>query len=237
MSKSNLHYNIPTLEYEERRHVFDMCGWINVKLKEMDETGNFDTIYFERKGENLKKLIEEAIPVAYLGLHYFRIADDVYIQCNSGNQPYDAILDVVGFRNRSIKIEVTTTENDDSTMRRQSLSRHGFTYSSNSIRRELGNIVSEPEFVDTFEEQQRLVDLAFNRFFEKVKFGGYGEDTAILIRVDADKPLSLERRAALVNRTHRYLTEHHPKVFAVFYCYVRDFIIDEVKEADYWHMT
>lgn len=203
----------------------------------MDETGNFDTIYFERKGVNLKKFLEEAIPVAYLGLHYFRIADDIYIQCKSGNQPYDAILEVVGFRNRSIKIEVTTTEDNDSTLRRQSLSRHGFTYSSGSIRREGGNIVSEPEFVDTLEEEQRLIELAFNRFYEKVKFGGYGEDTALLIRVDFHKPLSLEGRAELVNRTHRYLTEHHPKVFAVFYCYVRDSIIDEVKEADYWHMT
>jgi hypothetical protein len=237
MSKSHPYYNIPTLEYEEKRHVFEMFRWINEKLKDMDQAADFDTIYFERKGENVKKFIEEAIPVAYLGLHYYRIADDIYIQCKSGNQPYDAVLDVVGYRNRSIKIEVTTTENDGSTLRRQSLSRHGFTYSSGPIRREGADIVSEPEMVETFEEEQKLSDLAFSRFYEKVKFNSYDKDTAVLVRVDSHRRLPIESRAELVNRTHRYLMEHHPSIYGVYYCYVGDFIIDEVKESDYWHRT
>jgi hypothetical protein len=35
---------------------------------------DFDEIYFERTG-NVKKLIEEAIPLTYLGLHLVRIAE------------------------------------------------------------------------------------------------------------------------------------------------------------------
>ena len=237
MSQSSPCYNIPTTEYEEKRHVFEMFRWINEKLKEMGEEAGFDTIYFERKGANVKKFIEEAIPVAYLGLYYCRIADDIYIQCKAGNQPYDATLEIVGFRNRSLKIEVTTTEDDDSTLRRQSLSRRGFTYSSGPIRREGRDIVSEPEFVETLEEEKTLIDVAFDRFYEKVKFDSYDKETAILVRVDSDRHLSLESRAELVNKTHRYLMEHHPSIYGVCYCYVRDFIIDEVKESDHWHRT
>lgn len=237
MSQSSPYYNIPTPEYEEKRHVFEMFRWINEKLKEMDEEVGFDTIYFERKGVNVKKFIEEAIPAAYLGLHYCRIADDIYIQCKAGNQPYDATMEIVGYRNRTLKIEVTTTEDDDSTLRRQSLSRHGFTYSAGPIRREGRNIVSEPEMVDVFEEEQKLIDLAFDRFYEKVKFASYDKETVILVRVDSDRHLSLESRAELVNKTHRHLMEHQPSIYGVCYCYVRDFIIDEVKESDYWHRT
>jgi hypothetical protein len=237
MSKPSPYYDIPTPEYEERRHVFEMFRWINKKLEEMDQTGDFDTIYFERKGENVKKFIEEAIPVAYLGLRYYRIADDIYIQCKSGNQPYDAILEIAGFRDRSVKIEVTTTEDYDSTLRRQSLSRHGFTYSSGPIRREGRDIVSEPEMVETLEEEQKLIGLAFDRFHEKVKYESYDKDTLILVRVDSHRSLSLESRAELVNRTHRYLMEYHPSIHGVCYLYVRDFIIDEVKESDHWHRT
>jgi hypothetical protein len=237
MSKPRPYYNIPTPEYEEKRHVFEMFRWINAKLKEMDQTVGFDTIYQEMKGKNVKKFIEEAIPAAYLGLHYCRIADDIYIQCKAGNQPYDATLEIVGYKNRNLKIEVTTTENDDSTLRRQSLSRHGFTYSSGPIRREGRDIVSEPEFVETLEEEQKLINLAFDRFYEKVKFESYDKETVVLVRVDSHRRLSLESRAELVNKTHRYLMKHHPSIYGVCYCYVRDFIIDEVKESDQWHRT
>lgn len=39
---------IPTDEYEQRRHVFDMCRWINQTLIKMESESDFDRSYFER---------------------------------------------------------------------------------------------------------------------------------------------------------------------------------------------
>ena len=111
--------NISTTEYERRRHVFDLCKWINEKLEEMQALPDFETIYFERqaKNKNVKKLIEEAMPLACLGLYFFRPANDVYLRCLTGNQKYDAELSVTGWNNFDIKVEVTTVETEDSTMK------------------------------------------------------------------------------------------------------------------------
>src|SRR5689334_17112549 len=99
--------NIPTDEYEQRRHVFDMCRWINQTLTNMESESDFDRLYFERKGLNVKKFIEEAIPIACLGLHFYRPPDDVHVKCLAGNQPFDAELEVSGFRSMRIKVEAT----------------------------------------------------------------------------------------------------------------------------------
>jgi len=42
-------YNIADSEYEERRHIFDMWRWINVKLCEMEATPDFDESYHLQK--------------------------------------------------------------------------------------------------------------------------------------------------------------------------------------------
>ena len=123
--------DIPTSEYEQPRHVFDLCRWINEKLSEMQELPDFETIYFERKtaiSVNVKKFLEEAIPVACLGLHFYRPEDSVRIKCFAGSQGYDAKLWVSGYRNFEIDIEVTTTETPESVMNRQSLSWNGYAY-------------------------------------------------------------------------------------------------------------
>jgi hypothetical protein len=134
--------NIPTTEYEQRRHVFDLCKWINEKCAEMQTYPDFETIYLERQGKNIKKLIEEAMPLASLGLYFFRPAKDVYLKCLT-NHKYDAELTVSGWSNFDIKVEVTTVETDESTMRRQALSRHGSVFMMGKIRRDGRNIISE----------------------------------------------------------------------------------------------
>ena len=60
MSKEDPRFDIETGEYEQERHVFDMWRWINDKLARMEEVDDFDTIYFERKGANVKKLIDRS---------------------------------------------------------------------------------------------------------------------------------------------------------------------------------
>lgn len=64
MTKST--FSVTTHEYEQRRHVFETHRWINSVMTRMGENPEFDSNYFERTG-NIKKLIEEAIPLTYLG--------------------------------------------------------------------------------------------------------------------------------------------------------------------------
>lgn len=128
--------NIATDEYEQKRHVLDLYRWVNAKLAEMYSLPDFDTIYLERKvkNKNVKKLIEEAIPIACLGLYFLNPWNNVYIRCLTGNQRYDAELEIKGFSPLEIKIEATTIETDETTLRRQALSRKGFVYFTGPIK-------------------------------------------------------------------------------------------------------
>jgi len=69
--------NIPAPEYEQHRSVFQLCDWINSKLRALENVSGFEERYFERRGENIKKLLEEAVPVAYLGLSFWRPWRDI----------------------------------------------------------------------------------------------------------------------------------------------------------------
>jgi hypothetical protein len=222
--------NISTTEYEQRRHVFDLCRWINEKLEEMQALPDFETIYFERqaKNKNVKKLIEEAMPLASLGLYLFRPANDVYLRCLTGNQKYDAELSVSGWNNFDIKVEVTTVETEDSTMRRQALARNGSVFMMGKIRRAGRNIISEAEMVDLNKENQKWIDLAFERGLKKIE-GGYGKDTAILVSLSNFRHIPLRYRAKLMERTEKYLRVEKPEIYGVYYSYGDDFVVDGVK--------
>lgn len=220
--------NIPTTEYEQRRHIFDHCKWINEKLAEMETFPNFDTIYFERQGKNVKRLIEEAMPLASLGLYFFRPANDVYLRCLAGNQKYDAELSVTGFHNFEIKVEVTTVETEESTMRRQALSRHGTVFMTGSIRREGRKIISGAEMVDLNAENKRWIELAFERCLKKIE-RGYGKNTAILVSFSNFRHIPLRYRAELMERTERYLLIEKPEIYGVYYSYGDDFVVDGAK--------
>jgi hypothetical protein len=215
-------------EYEERRHVFDFCKWINEKFTEMQTYPDFDTIYFERRGTNVKKLIEEAMPLASLALYFFRPGYAVHLKCLAGNQPYDAELGVSGWSSFHIKVEVTTVETDDSTMRRQALSRHGTVFMTGKIRREGRNIISEAEMVDSDIESKKWIDLAFDRFLKKVEHG-YDRETAILVSFSNLRHISLRYRAKLMERTERYLLVEKPEIYGVYYSYGDDFVVDGAK--------
>ncbi|HEX8599742.1 MAG TPA: hypothetical protein VF952_14670 [Chloroflexia bacterium] len=234
MGNQEPRFDIETLEYEQARHVFDMCRWINEKLAEMEKEDGFTTIYFERKGKNVKKFLEEAYPVAALGLHFFRPADDVFVQCLTGNPSYDAILTVKGFHNFSIKVEVTTTETDDSTKRRQSVSRHGFRWSSGPIWRVGREILSEPEMVDVDAEAEQLVNLAYSRALDKLKKGTYGSDTAILVYIDTHRTLDFYFRKELIEKTEDHIREQQPEIYGIYYCHGTEFLVDGVARHDVW---
>jgi hypothetical protein len=224
-------FGIPTTEYEQERHVFEMCRWINEKLSEMEKEQSFDTIYFERKGTNVKKFIEEAMPVAGLALYLYRPPDDVVIQCLAGNQPFDARLSVKPFRNFSMKVEVTTVETQDSVMRRQALSRHGFTYGTGPIQRLGRSIVSKPMLVDVENQEQEWIDLAFSRVLAKLKNRHYGRDTALVVSLDTWRPMSLESRANLAHRTWLHIIQEDPDIQGVYFFHAREFIVDGITKT------
>lgn len=222
--------NIPTEEYQERRNVFDLCRWINQTLAEMEKESDFDRSYFERKGTNVKKLIEEAVPIACLGLYFYRPPDDVYLKCFAGNEPFDAELEVTGSRSICIKVEVTTIETDDSALRRQSLSRRGFAYSFGPIRKEGDSIVSRPEMVDLAIQYEQWVDLAFQRYLMKAE--NYDKNTAILVHLDTSWRLPIESRGRLLRKTQNHFSEKHPNIYGVYYCYNYDYVVDGIRARD-----
>jgi hypothetical protein len=222
--------NISTTEYEQKRHAFDLCGWINEKFAEMQALPDFETIYFERqvKNKNVKKLIEEAMPLACLGLYFFRPGNDVYLRCLTENPTYDAELSVTRWNNFDIKVEVTTLETDESTMRRQSLSRYGSVFMMGKIRRDGRDITSEAEMVDLDVENTKWIELAFKRCLKKVE-RGYGKDTAILVSFSNSRHIPLRYRAKLIEKTERYLLVEKPEIYGVYYSYGDDFVVDGIK--------
>lgn len=225
--------NISNTEYEQKRHVFELCKWINEKLVEMETFSDFDTIYFERKGKNIKRLIEEAMPLAALGLYFFKPAYDVYLQFLPENDSYDAKLIITGFRNIEIKdieikVEVTTIETEDSTMRRQSLSRNGTVFVTGEIKRNGRNIISEPEMVDMDIENNKWIDLAYERCLKKINRSS-DENTAILVSFSSFRHIPLRYRTKLIQKTQKYFLRENPKIYGVYYSYGDDFIVDGIK--------
>lgn len=224
--------NIPASEYESRRHVFDLCRWINVQLRRMEERSNFDEIYFERKGKNVKRLIEEAIPISRLALRFSRPGNEAYVTLYPERERFDALIEVEGFRPHSFKVEATTTETDDTTMRRQALARTGFVNLTGPIRREGRTIISTGEMVDVREEEERFAALLLDRVRTKIESGCYEPDTAILAYMTQHRPLSLDIRSDLVRETARYIRMAQHKPYDVFYCYEVGLAVDAASDFD-----
>jgi hypothetical protein len=154
--------NISNSEYEKSRSVFQLCEWINRTLRDFETDPHFGERYLERRGGNVKKLLEEALPVARLGLHLWRPWHDISVTCLAGNQPHDAEVTLKNPRNsETIKIEVTSTQTDETTMRRQALARHGHVWMTGRVWREGRHIMSSPEMEDYDKKRSRHIDMLF----------------------------------------------------------------------------
>jgi hypothetical protein len=218
---------ISQAEYEERRHVFEFNRWINQKLFDLQQLPKYSQIYFERKG-SIKKLLEEAVPVARLGLYFCKPWRDIFIQCFVGNQPFDATLEIQDPTSQQIiKVEACTTETDRTTMQRQSLSRKGFVYFTGPIVREGNEIISKPEFEDVEVECERIVQLAIQRLESKLK-NKYDDTTAILIYVTNHWKLYPRHRFKLIEEVRKQLMERTPSLYGVFICYTSNLGVDGI---------
>src|SRR5215212_6300588 len=145
--------NISNSEYEQPRSVFQLREWINSKLRNFEQDPAFGELYFVCRGQNIKKLLEEAVPVARLGLYLWRPWRDVSVTCLAENRPHDAEVTLQDpQKTESIEIDVTGTETDETTMRRQALARDGFVWMTGPVRRKDRKIVSEAPMVDLDKE-------------------------------------------------------------------------------------
>jgi hypothetical protein len=224
--------DIPTQEYQERRHIFDYCRWINQTLRTAEHDANFEELYFERTSANWKKLLEEAIPVSRLGLYLCHEWNDVFVQCSTDNPSFDAIIEVINpsdtrFSGLKIKVEVTTTENDQSVMKRQAISRNGFVVFTGNSRREGRKIITEGEMVDVEDECEKTVQLAIQRFEAKIG-NKYDDSTAILVYVVSRWHLLNRHRYNLIEAIKRILCERNPTLYGAFVCYSSNQGIDGV---------
>jgi hypothetical protein len=133
--------DIPLPEYEQPRTIFELCQWVNSKLRALERFADFEERYFERRGQLIKKLLEEAVPIAKLGLYFWRPWRDISVTCLGGNQAYDAAMTLQDpHQAETIRIEVTCTETDDTSMRRQALARNGSVFMLGSVRREVDRL-------------------------------------------------------------------------------------------------
>jgi hypothetical protein len=218
-------------DYEQRRHIFDFCRWINQKLYDLEQDPDFEKLYLERLGGNWKKLLEEAVPVSHLGLYLYREWREVFVQCFANNPQYDVLLEVRSPSvTQSIKVEITTTEDEESAMRRQALSRKGFVHFTGTVRREGREIISNGEFVDVEEECSKIVQLALQRLDRKLN-NQYDKVTAILIYITDQRNLPHQHRFDLVEEVKRLLRERKPELYGVFICYSSNLGVDGIINA------
>jgi hypothetical protein len=221
--------DIPLAEYEQPRSIHELCDWINDKLRALEQFADFEERYFERRGQHIKKLLEEAIPIAKLGLYFWRPWRDISVVCLAGNQAYDATMILQDpHQSETIHIEVTSTETDETTMRRQALSRDGSVFMLGPVRRQGRQIMSEATMVDLEQENTRLRNCAFERFQMKAN----QEDdpqTAILVYVSTPQSLPFFHRAQLVEETRAYLRKNRPILYGAYYCYYSDYGTDGMR--------
>ena len=224
--------DIPDSEYEKRRHAFDLCRWINDQFRQMKEASNFYEVYFERKGKNVKRLIEEAVPISRLALRFSRPGDEAFVTLCPKDKQFDALIEVEGFSPRSFKVEATITETTKTTKQRQALSRDGFAYFTGPVGREGREIVFPkiPEPVDVQEEEERLATLLLDRVRDKVELDCYDSNTAILAYLAQPRPLSFDVRRDLIWKTRNYVHEIENKPYDVFYCYAVGLAVDAASD-------
>ncbi len=216
-------------DYEQRRHARELVTWINAKFRDLDAGGRLEEQFFERKGRNVKRLIEEAVPLSRLGLSLWKPGDEAYVSLLPENVRYDGLMEVDGFSARSFNVEVTTIETEQSTLRRQMLSREGTVTLAGPIRRKRdGSIEDGMEGVEVSEQQEAIVTLALNRLKAKTDTKSYDENTAILVYLNDFWPLPAEGRLALHRLTEQYLWERQ-EIFAVCYCFSPDLAVDWIE--------
>ena len=214
-------------DYEKKREIFDFLKWIYNTSLQIKDCANSNELYFERTG-NFKKFFEEAVPIGFLALFKYSLGLQVSIQCFTGNQPFDGVISIIeGSYNSECKVEVTTIETNESTMRRQALSRDGMVWLHGPIERNKRKIISDCTATDVIEDENQLVNLAYSRFKSKAE-KGYDTDTDILVFLDCPKVPRTEVRNKLLKMTKEYLSDNKSIKNSAYYLYSNNGYIEPV---------
>jgi hypothetical protein len=222
-------FEIARDEYEQPRDAFELCRWVNAQFRAMEETGHFDEIYFERKGLNVPRFIAEAVPVSRLALLLATPGREVHVTCYADSRNYDAHIEIFGWRPRSFRVEVTTTEPHDVVLRRQALSRAGCVNLAGPIRREGRTIIpGEPEMVNVQDEEQHRTALMLKRLRDKVGSGRYDAETAFLVYSTDQFRIGVNSRADLVRDAERYIAEAGVPTAGVYFAFQTDYTVVHV---------
>ena len=83
---------------------------------------------------------------------------------------------------------------------------------------------------DLAAEYEQWTNLAFQHYLLKV--AKYDRNTAILVYLDTPLRLPVDARSNLLQRTQEHLSDQHPKVYGVYYCYNSDYVIDGIRSSD-----
>lgn len=216
--------------YEQKRQLLKFCDWIHNEFVQLNQEPDFEKIYFERRGMLTKKLIEEAVPIAYFGLFLWREWGDIFIQCFADNREYDGIIEI---KNPSpnpreiIKVEVTTTDNTLNVMRRQALSRNGFANLTGTVKREGRKIITEGEFVESEEESEKVIQSLLQALDRKLN-NSYDAHTAILVYETGFRQLSHDHRFRLIEETKQLIKKKKPRLHGIFFCYSENRGVDGI---------
>ena len=210
-----------TEEYEEKRDIFSFLRWMHLKSIEIKSEPDSNKLYFERTG-NIKKFFEEAVPIGFLALFKYSLGRQIDVQCFTGNQPYDGIIAISDeLEKKENKIEVTTIETEESSMRRQAMSRNGWAFFTGPVRRDNKNkrkIITQCKAADVIESENEFVDLAFSRFKAKAE-KRYDSNTEILVFLNCPAIPRHEVRYNLRSKTDAYLRKNRKVTNMVYYLY------------------
>ncbi len=171
---------ISTDAYLRRRSACQLDTWIRDICSTMTLADPSEGNFLQRRGRHVKELAEEAIPVSRLALHLLGPSAEVFVRLALGEPDHDAEIEIEGVQPTSFKVEVTSSENHESALRRELIARQGFAVLSGTISRINGRIETEPEMVRVSEYEDRLEQRLLDLLREKLD-GRYDSDTTILI--------------------------------------------------------
>jgi len=161
-----------------------------------------------RKGNGVKKLVEEIMPIAAF-LKHFEIPG-IRVRCKHfpGNQNYDAIIHVqgndvpLGLIEPEYYLEVTSAVSSYDFLEREALSNNGSVFGGGKIRREKGSrrIISDATAEDHDAPVNKTSDWVITCLKNKANKQAYPHPCILLVQVEPERPLNTREWLTIVER-------------------------------------
>jgi hypothetical protein len=143
-----------------------------------------------------KRLVEEILPIAMYVQSRYGPGLRLKVKWVGGGQPYDAILHTSGSLVEHIGLprrqylEVTTAVHPNDYLRREHLSREGFSFGAKGTSRDpkTKTTISVPYVYKNVEHKTELVDLISSRITAK-SGKEYPKPISLIVQCDVDRPI------------------------------------------------